>query len=118
MIFYFVISEVTKNGNFFVMLVASISSGLGMYLMTFVNNKYSKDKQYTNYITCSDIEEMKKFGDFCREEQITVITNKSFDYDISKTLTAIVFSKTKNESKKIDNYIENANVSFLRKIIY
>ena len=44
-----------------------------------------------------------------RAEGIKVVTMPTYGDDIEKTLTALVFANTRNQSKLIDKYVENNN---------
>ena len=59
---------------------------------------------------------MKDFADHMRAEGIKVVTMPTYGDDIEKTLTALVFSSTRVQSKKIDEYIE-ANSGFFREVV-
>ena len=91
------------------MIVVSIASGVGSYIAFYINNKFSKETVYINIITSNDKEKMKAFGDHMRAEGIKVVTMPTYGDDIEKTLTALVFANTRNQSKLIDKYVENNN---------
>ena len=52
---------------------------------------------------------MKAFGDHMRAEGIKVVTMPTYGDDIEKTLTALVFANTREQSSKIDKYLEDKN---------
>lgn len=108
-LFYILISEVVEDNNITSMIVVSIASGVGSYIAFYINNKFSKETVYINIITSNDKEKMKAFGDHMRAEGIKVVTMPTYGDDIEKTLTALVFANTRNQSKLIDKYVENNN---------
>lgn len=115
-IFLFLISEVVTENNIVANLVVSAASGIGSYIAFFINNKFSKDRVYINLVTSNDKEKMKIFGDYMRTENITVRTFLTYNDDVEKTLTAFVFAKTKEESRKIDNYVMKHD-GFFREVV-
>ena len=104
-IFLFLIAEVVTENNVGANLVVSIASGVGSYIAFFINNKFSKERVYINIITSNDREKMENFGDYMRTENIKVVTFQSYNDNIEKTLTALVFANTKEDSRKINKYV-------------
>jgi uncharacterized protein YebE (UPF0316 family) len=110
------ITEVVEDSNIISIIVVSVASGIGSYIAFYINNKFSKDTVYINIITSNDKDKMKDFGDCMRAEGIKVVTMPTYGDDIEKTLTALVFANTREQSKKIDKYIE-ANNGFYREVV-
>jgi hypothetical protein len=59
---------------------------------------------------------MKAFGDHMRAEGIKVFTMPAYGDEIEKTLSALVFANTREQSKKIDKYLE-VNSGFFREVV-
>lgn len=109
-LFYILIAEVVEDNNLTSMIVVSIASGVGSYIAFFINNKFSKETVFINIVTSNDKNKMKVFGDHMRAEGIKVLTMPTYGDEIEKkTLTALVFANTRNQSKLIDKYVENNN---------
>lgn len=115
-LFYILIAEVVEDNNITSMIVVSIASGIGSYIAFYINNKFSKETVYINIITSNYKEKMKAFGDHMRAEGIKVVTMPTYGDDVEKTLTALVFANTREQSSKIDNYIDKHN-GFFREIV-
>lgn len=111
-LFYMLITEVVADSNIISILVVSIASGIGSYIAFCINNKFSKETVYINIVTSNDKEKMKNFGDHMRAEGIKVVTMPTYGDEIEKTLTALVFANTRNQSKLIDKYVEEHNELF------
>ena len=116
-LFYMLITEVVADSNIISILVVSIASGIGSYVAFCINNKFSKETVYINIVTSNDKEKMKNFGDHMRSEGIKVVTMPTYGDEIEKTLTALVFANTRNQSKLIDKYVEEHNELFREVII-
>ena len=110
------ITEVVSDSNMISIIVVSIASGIGSYIAFCINNKFSKETVYINIITSNDKSKMKDFGDCMRAEGIKVVTMPTYGDDIEKTLTALVFANTREQSKKIDNYIDKYD-GFFREVV-
>lgn len=114
--FYFIIKEVVADSNVFSIFVVSIASGIGSYIAFYMNKKMSKDTVYINIITANDKSKMKAFGDYMRAENIKIVTMNTYNDEKENTLTALVFTNTKDQNIKIDNYMKK-NIGFYREII-
>ena len=86
-------------------MVVSIASGIGSYIAFFINNKFSKETVYINIVTSNDKNQMKAFSDYMRASGIKVVTLDAYNDHIEKTLTALVFANTREQSSKIDDYM-------------
>jgi len=115
-LFYMLITEVVTDSNMASIIVVSIASGIGSYIAFFINNKFSKETVYINIVTSNDKNKMKAFGDHMRAESIKVVTMPTYGDEIEKTLTAIVFANTREQSKQIDKYIKTHN-DFFREVV-
>ena len=114
--FYFIIKEVVADNNLVSIIVVSVASGIGSYIAFYMNHKLSKDTVYINIVTSNDKSKMKLFGDYMRTENIKIVTMNTYNDDKENTLTAIVFANTKEQSSKIDNYIEKHD-GFFREVV-
>ena len=114
--FLFIIKKVVSDSNIASNLVVSVGAGIGSYIAFCINNKFSKETVYINIVTSNDKVKMKAFGDCMRELDIKVVTMPTYNDGIEKTLTALVFANTKEQSKLIDKYIET-NSGFYREVV-
>ena len=115
-LFYILIKEVVSDSNMFSIIVVSVASGIGSYIAFCINNKFSKETVYINIVTSNDKDKMKDFGDHMRAEGIKVMTMPTYGDEIEKTLSALVFANTREQSKKIDKYIESRD-GFFREVV-
>lgn len=114
--FYFIIKEVVTDNNIISIFVVSIASGIGSYIAFYINKKLSKDMVHINIITANNKSKMKLFGDYMRTENIKIVTFDAYNDDRENTLTALVFANTKEQSAKIDNYL-NKHDGFFREVV-
>ena len=59
---------------------------------------------------------MKELGDYVRAEGIKIVTFDAYSDDLERTLTALVFANTKEQSSKIDRYVEQHD-GFFREVV-
>ena len=114
--FYFIIKEVVADNNAISIFVVSIASGIGSYIAFYMNKKMSKDTVFINIVTANDKSKMKAFGDYMRAENIKIVTMNTYNDEKENTLTALVFTNTKDQNIKIDNYMKK-NIGFYREVI-
>lgn len=105
-LFYMLITKVVEDDSIISIIVVSVASGIGSYMAFFLNNKFSKETVFINIITANDKPKMKHFGDYMRSLGIKIVTVDTYNDNVEKTLTALVFANTKVQSKLIDEYME------------
>lgn len=115
-LFYILITEVVADSNIISIVVVSIASGIGSYIAFCINNKFSKETVWINIVTSNDKNKMKNFADHMRTEGVKVVTMPTYGDEIEKTLTALAFANTREQSSKIDKYIE-AHDGFFREVV-
>ncbi len=107
---------VTTDSNL-ALVIVSIASGVGCCLAVAVSNRFSKEKTYVNVIMSDDLEAMKFFRDFLANYHITNVATDSYTLDWSKkTITITAYAETKDQSRLIDEYIENSDLKCKRVI--
>ena len=114
-IYFCITKDIVTTGSTTALVVVSIASGVGCCLAVMFSNRFSKDKTYVNVIMSDDKEEMKHLRDFLAENKITNVASDSYTRDWRrKTLTITAYAETKNQSRLIDEYIEQSGVKFKR----
>ena len=107
---------ITMDGNLALYIVA-LASGVGCWATIGFANRFSKDKTYVNVLMSDDLEEMKKLRDFLAKNKITNVATDSYTLDWNrKTLTITAYAETKQQSRLIDDFINNSSAKFKRKI--
>lgn len=116
-IYMSITKDIITSDNTLSLFVVSIASGIGCCLAITIGNKFSKEKTYVNVIMSDDINEMKKLRDFLAENKITNIAGDSYTRDWDrKTLSITAYAETKEQSRLIDDYLENSNTKFKRMV--
>ncbi len=112
-IFYKLINAVENSGEITIYIIA-IASGIGTQLAILISNRFSKDRMYVNIIMCDDKKVMMKLREFLKDNKITNLTTDGYTKEWKKTLTITAYAETKEQSKLLDEYINNSNTKFKR----
>ena len=117
LLFYFLISKVIEDNSLLAIIIVSVSSGIGNYIAFALNNKFKKDSKWTMVIASSSIDDIKGLCDFLAEHNIKYVVNEGFTRKWSSTLHVIAFSKTKDESRLIESYLNCFDSKYLKEVI-
>ena len=116
LIFYLVIDQVINDSTMLAIIIVSVSSGIGNYLAFIINDKFKKDDVWQNIVTSSDKEMLIGLCTILKEHRIKYLLFDTYNRSFYESLTVIIFSKTKDESKLIDDYLKTTNSKYLRMI--
>lgn len=117
LIFYLVIEQVINDSTMLAIIIVSVSSGIGNYIAFLINDKFKKDDKWTMVLTSSCIEDIKELCDYLKNHKIKYVANDGYNRHGEKTINVIAFSKTKNESRLIEQYLKSTDTKYLKEII-
>lgn len=117
LIFYLIIDQVVNDGTLLVIVIVSISSGIGNYIAFAINGRFKRDEKWSVILTCSCIEDVKELCSYLAANGIKYIANDGYNRHGQHTINVMAFSKTKEESRLIDKYLENTNHKYLKEIL-
>lgn len=117
-LFYTVVKQVISDNSMMTILVVSIASGIGNYLAFPIVDKFTKDDKWYIYLTSHDKDDVERLCKYLVEHNIKYMANLGLTRRGEDTINVTVFSKTKNESKLIDDYLQHHSTSkYLKEII-
>lgn len=116
LIFYLIIEQVVNDSSLLAIILVSISSGLGTYIGFIINDKFKKDDVWTNIVTSSDKEMLVEFCTMLREHRVKYLLYETLNRRFEQSYTVTAFTKTKAESKLIDEFLKNTDARYLRMI--
>ncbi len=116
LIFYLVIDKVIEDNTMAAIIIVSIASGVGNYIAFWINDKFKKDSIWQNIITSNDKEMLINLCTMLKQHKIKYLLYNTYNRSFNESLTVMIFSKTKNDSKLIDNYLKQTNSKYLRMI--
>ena len=117
LIFYLVIDQVIGDNTLMAIIIVSVSSGVGNYIAFILNNKLKKDVKWTFVITSSNLNDIQKLCNYLAEHNIKYIANDGYTRKSNHTINVIAFSKSKNDSRLIENFLKNTESKYLKEII-
>lgn len=117
LIFYLVIDHVINDNTILAIVIVAVSSGVGNYIAFIINDKFKKDTKWTVVLTSSDVEDVKRFCNYLVKHKIKYVANDGYNRRMERTINIIAFSKTKAESRLIEEYLKTTNTKYLKEII-
>ena len=116
-IYFMLIKNVMSADSPLAIAVVAVAGGIGCCIAVLLSNKLSKDRTFVNVVMSDDLEAMKAFRDYLAGHHITNVACDSYTLDWNrKTITITAYTDTKAQNKLIDDYIENSNLKFKRRI--
>ena len=106
LLFYLVIDQVINDSTILAIIIVSISSGIGNYVAFIINDKFRKDDTWTNILTCSNKKDIVKLCTMLKEHKIKYLLFDTYNRSFIESYTVMIFSKTKAESRLIDEFLE------------
>lgn len=117
LLFYLVISQVIEDNTFLSITVVSISAGLGNYLAFLLNDKFKRDTKWVFIITSSNANDIQNVCNKLAENGIKYTVSDGYTRKWQKTINLMAFSKSKDDSRLIEEFLKNTESKFLKEII-
>ncbi len=117
LIFYLVIDQVISDNTLLAIVIVSVSSGVGNYIAFTINSKFKKAAKWSFVITSSNLNDIQKLCNYLAEHNIKYIANDGYTRKGEHTINVIAFSKSKEESRLIERFLENTESKYLKEII-
>lgn len=116
-LFYTVVKQVISDNSVYTILVVSIASGIGNYLAFPIIDKFKKDDKWNFYITSSDKEDVLNLCQYLVDNNIKYMANLGLTRKGKDTINITAFSKTKEESRIIERYLQQTQSKYLKEIM-
>ena len=117
LLFYLVISQVIEDNTFLSIAVVSISAGLGNLIAFLINDRFKKAAKWTFVIASSNLNDIQKLCSYLAEHNIKYIASDGYTRKGEHTINVMAFSKSKDESRLIEKFLENTESKYLKEII-
>ena len=117
LIFYLIISKVIEDNTLLAIIIVSVSSGIGNYIAFAINGKLKKAAKWMFILTSSDAEDVQRLCGYLAEHNIKYIANNGLTRKNEPTIHVIAFSKSKEDSRLIEGFLENTESKYLKEII-
>ena len=117
LIFYLVISHVIEDNTIVSIIIVSVASGIGNYLAFLLNDRFKRDTKWVFIVTSSNSNDIQNICNNLAESGIKYIVNDGYTRKWQKTINLMAFSKSKDESRLIEKFLENTESKYLKEII-
>ena len=117
LMFYLIISRVIEDNTMLAIVVVSVSSGIGNYFAFLINDRFKKAAKWSFIITSSNLKDIQNLCAYLAEKKIKYIANDGYTRKGEHTINVIAFSKSKDESRLIERFLENTESKYLKEII-
>ena len=116
LMFYIIIKEVISDDSMITILVVSFASGIGNYFAFVIADKFKKDDKWQYHLTSSDKDDVVRLCNYLVENNIKYLANHGLNRRGEETINVIAYSKTKDQSRLIENYLKNTKSKYLKEI--
>ena len=116
LMFYIIIKEVISDDSMISILIVSIASGIGNYLAFIISDYFKRDDKWQFHLTSSHKEDVLRLCDYLVEHDIKYLANHGLNRRGEETINVIAYSKTKEQSRLIEEYLKNTKSKYLKEI--
>ena len=114
--FYTIIKQVISDDSMLTILIVSLASGLGNYIAFLIADKFKADDKWQYHMTSSDKDDVLRLCDYLVKHDIKYLANHGLNRRGEETINVIAYSKTKDQSRLIENYLKNTESKYLKEI--
>ncbi len=115
-IFYELIDVIGQSDSKITMYVVSLAAGIGTYIAIAISNRFSKDRLYVHTVLNDDKDAMVELRDYLMRNKITNVTTDGYTKDWKKTFSITVYAETKEQSRLLDEFLEESESKYKRVI--
>lgn len=116
LLFYFIISKVVEDDSILTIIIIAIASGIGNLIAFPILEKCKKDDKWQFHLTSSDKDDVLKLCNYLVENNIKYLANHGINRKGQETINVIAYSKTKDQSRLIENYLAHSKSKYLKEI--
>lgn len=117
LIFYLVIDQVIEDNTLLSITIVSISSGIGNFLAFTISDKFKKAAKWSFIITSSNLKDIQNLCGYLAEHKIKYIASDGYTRKGEHAINVMAFSKSKDDSRLIEKFLENTKSKYLKEII-
>lgn len=117
LIFYLVIQQVISDNTMLAIIIVSVSSGVGNMLAFLINDKLKKDVKWSFIITSSNINDIQNLCNYLAGNKIKYIASDGYTRKGEHTINVMAFSKSKDDSRLIEDFLKTTESKYLKEII-
>lgn len=112
-----VVRKIGSDDSIFTTINLCNASFVGSYIAFKINNKFKKDSKWMFVLCSSDVEDIINLLNYLVQHNIKYQANYGITRKGKDTINVIAFSKTKTESRLIEDYLKNTDSKYLKEIM-
>ena len=116
LMFYLIVKQVASDDSIWMIILISIASGIGNYVAFIISDYLKSDDKWIIYLTSSDKDDVIRLCNYLVKNNIKYLANHGITRKGKDTINIIAYSKTKEQSRLIDEYLKNTNSKYLKEI--
>lgn len=116
LMFYIIIKQVMSDDSMLTIIIVSLASGIGNYIAFEIADRFKADDKWQYHMTSSDKEDVIHLCNYLAEHKIKYLANHGLTRGGKETINVIAYSKTKDQSRLIENYLKNTESKYLKEI--
>lgn len=117
LIFYLVIDQVIEDNTILAIVIVAVSSGLGNYIAFAISSHFKRAAKWTFVITSSNLNDIQKLCNYLAEHKVRYIANDGYTRKGEHTINVMAFSKSKDDSRLIEDFLAHTESKYLKEII-
>ena len=114
--FYTIIKQVISDDSMVTVIVVSLASGIGNYIAFEIADRFKADDKWQFHLTSSDKDDVISLCNYLAEHKIKYLANHGLTRGGKETINVIAYSKTKDQSRLIEDYLKNTESKYLKEI--
>ena len=116
LMFYIIIKQVISDNSMITIIIVSVASGIGNYIAFEIADHFKSDDKWQYHLTSSDKDDVLRLCNYLAEHKIKYLANHGINRKGKETINVIAYSKTKDQSRLIENYLKNTESKYLKEI--
>lgn len=116
LMFYAIIKQVIADDSLATIIVISVASGVGNYIAFEIADRFKADDKWQYHLCSSDKDDVLRLCNYLVEHNIKYLANHGITRQGKETINVIAYSKTKDQSRLIENYLNNTKSKYLKEI--
>ena len=97
-------------------VIVSVASGIGNYIAFEIADHFKSDDKWQYHLTSSDKDDVLRLCDYLVNHNIKYLANHGINRKGIDTINVIAYSKTKDQSRLIEDYLKNTESKYLKEI--
>jgi hypothetical protein len=116
LMFYTIIKQVISDNSMFTIIIVSVASGIGNYIAFEIAHRVKLDDKWQYHLSASNMDDVMHLCHYLVENDIKYLANHGLTRKGKETINVIAYSKNKEQSRLIEDYLNNTETKYLKEI--